>query len=275
MKQTLAKKIIISLGIFMSVNLYADNSVFIDQTGDYNKVIINQDYDGNQIGGIGQSGPSNSNRALIQGSGNAILIEQIGGGNQLGLSVRNDNGNGVTTLASVNNLTYQVYGTGNSALIDVSAGSGIGADVAYSNNLNIQQYGSGNQVGVQVQGNNNAIDYRTGTAGTGNGADNSVIQSVVTGSSNSQTVVFGGGSGNSATLQQTGDGNTIGITATGATNLFSAGQDSSLGGSHTFTASVTGSGNNVATTQTGSANTVVNMNVNGSSNSYTINTNTR
>jgi hypothetical protein len=279
-KNILAKKTITTmLGIFLSVGVYADNSVFIDQTGDFNRVTINQDYDGNQVGGVAQGGPSNTNRAVVQGSGNSINIEQIGAGNQLGLSFKNDNtsvpSGSVTALASVNNLNYQVYGTNNTALIDVSAGTGIGADIAYGNNLNIKQYGSGNQVGVQIQGNNNAIDFRTGASGAGNSVDNSVIQSTVTGSSNSQSVVFGGGNSNSAQLQQTGDGNTIGITASGASNQFGVGQDSTAGGAHTFTAGVTGSSNTMSVTQAGPYNSVVNVNVSGSSNAYTINTNAR
>lgn len=270
MKNLLAKKTIISmLGIFMSVGVYADNNVYIDQTGNSNSVTITQDYDGNNVGGPTLSSntpaaPSNTNRAIIDGSNNIINIDQIGAGNKLGFALRNDN----TSVGST--LNYQVYGTNNVGLIVVDDGNG---GKVTDNSINIIQRGNNSDTRVLVNGDSNVLSFVTGAAGAS--VNNTGIQSTISGSNNTQTISFTGGNGNTAALTQSGDNNSIGITAAGATNAFTVNQDGTTGGAHTFATNVTGSGNTMGVIQAGSVNTSVNISVNGASNTYSINTNTR
>jgi hypothetical protein len=72
--------------LLISVNVFgADNSIYIDQSGDNSTIDITQTGSGNVIRGIQGVGTSNSTPAKMYGGSSAIDIQQIGSTNTLNL----------------------------------------------------------------------------------------------------------------------------------------------------------------------------------------------
>ena len=94
---TIIKKILTLLLIgFASAAIAADNSIYIDQSGDNATVNVTQDGAGNVVRGIQGIGSSNTTPSTIYGDNNQITINQIGSGNTLSLGVKTTTGNGMT-----------------------------------------------------------------------------------------------------------------------------------------------------------------------------------
>ena len=69
------------------VVLAADNSIYIDQTGDNATIAVTQDGTTNVVRGIQGVGSSNTTPAKIYGDGNDVSVSQVGNGNTLNLGV--------------------------------------------------------------------------------------------------------------------------------------------------------------------------------------------
>ena len=87
--------IAISLAFAANVANAADNSIYIDQSGNNATVSVTQDGAGNVVRGIQGVGSSNTTPAKIYGDGNQVSVSQIGSGNTLSLGIVTTVANGV------------------------------------------------------------------------------------------------------------------------------------------------------------------------------------
>jgi hypothetical protein len=262
MKTVLAKIIITMLAFVMMLGAYAaDNSIYIDQSGSGATINITQDGFGNVVRGTGQGDSTTS--ATLYGDNNQITVNQIGISNTLKIGVNTTTGNG-STNPTVN---YSVTGNNATAVIDSNSS---GQGTSESNNISVTQNGNNANLNVNVLGSNNVL-----SATTAGGANNSVV-SVISGNNNTQNISMVGGGDNSATLSQTSNGNSIGIDASGASNLFNvtqtggvAGNIVSIGG-YVPGSSMVGNSNTVAISQQGGADNTVSLGMTGNSNNVNI-----
>ena len=97
--------------LFASQVFAADNSVYIDQTGDNSVITMLQDGATNRIRGIQGTGTGNTTPSKIKGDNVTLTVEQVGSGNILNLGV-------VTATAS--------GGVDTSILYRVTGNAGIG-----------------------------------------------------------------------------------------------------------------------------------------------------
>ncbi len=104
--------------LLVSVSVFgADNSIYIDQSGDNSTIDITQTGSGNVIRGIQGVGTGNTTPAKLYGGSSTIDIQQIGSTNTLNLGF---NASTATGRAYGIDLTY--YVTGNSGtFINLSA----------------------------------------------------------------------------------------------------------------------------------------------------------
>ena len=80
--------ILLSVAMLVTgVVLAADNSIYIDQTGDNATIAVTQDGTTNVVRGIQGVGSSNTSPAKIYGDGNDVSVSQVGNGNTLNLGV--------------------------------------------------------------------------------------------------------------------------------------------------------------------------------------------
>jgi hypothetical protein len=259
--------------ISVSTAWAADSSIYIDQSGASNNITINQgdggsSSGGNKIGGIANTTPSGTNRAVIYGNYNLINIDQAGTGDSLQLSLKNGfsstyssttrNGNTYD-----NSFNYTNQGDNAVAYFDIKGTTG-GA-TATNNLINVQQSGNGAGIRLNITGSNNDV-----TAVTSGGSNNTIV-STITGGSNSQGISLTGGGANSATLTQTGTSNILNLTSVGASNTYTVSQD---GTGHDAELSFNGSSNTATISQTGSsAASMINLQSVGSNNTFSITTN--
>ena len=108
-------KIMVAM-IFSTSTLAADNSIYIDQSGDNSTIDITQTGAGNVIRGIQGVGTGNTTPAKIYGNNATIDIQQIGSTNTLNLGV---NTSTATGRAYGIDLTY--YVTGNSGVATINS----------------------------------------------------------------------------------------------------------------------------------------------------------
>jgi Curlin associated repeat len=296
MKTKLAKITMAMLGVAMSLGVMAaDNSIYIDQTGNNSTIAITQDGYGNVVKGIAAG---STTPALINGINNSVTVNQVGISNTLSLGIQTTT-NGSTTLpdgstVSVPTINYSVTGNNATAVINSNnSGSGTSA----SNYIDVEQTGNYANANINMLGANNAIK-----AVTDGGDNNSVVATVkgnnnidnvrVTGDSNSVTISQGtallGSNSNTIGIKVNGASNTFGITQTGGTSGSSVSiggyaTDTSYGSSNSVTVSqsgandnsltlgLTGSNNTIGVTQTATAgNNNANLKVNSSSSNISI-----
>ena len=161
-------KLFLSLMMMLSINVFAaDNSIYIDQTGDSSTIDITQTGAGNVVRGIQGVGTGNTTRAKIYGNSNAIDIRQIGATNTLNLGVN-------ATIASPRaygiDLTYYVTGNSGSATINSNnAGSGTSG----SNFIDIRQTGNSAGINLNILGSKNSF-----TAVTSGGSSNIITATI-------------------------------------------------------------------------------------------------
>jgi hypothetical protein len=123
----------------------ADNSTYIDQSGDYTSVLVQQDGAGNTVRGV--SNTARDNPSIMYGDANYINIEQKGSGNTLGFSIQTKTPSTTMswtseyTSAAMTSNSYVVTTTGNTntTLID---SNGDGKSTSYGNGVYLQQVGN-------------------------------------------------------------------------------------------------------------------------------------
>lgn len=261
---TIIKKILALLLIgFTSISFAADNSIYIDQSGDSATVNITQDGAGNVVRGIQGIGASNTTPSTIYGDNNQVTINQVGSSNTLSLGIRTTTGSGMT------NPTVNYSVTGNNATAVINSNNA-GTGVSESNYISVTQSGNTANANINVLGSGNSL-----TAVTAGGANNSLI-ATVNANSTLTTISQTGGGGNATTLNLTGDKGTVDITTVGASNVTDITQSGGSTNGHSVKLDYTGSGNTTSITQSGtSADSIVNIKSVGSSNTFTVNSNTR
>ena len=237
---------ILVLSAMASLGHAADNSIYIDQSGDFANVTINQDGAGNQVRGLqAQGGDDKTVAARIIGNGVNVNINQTGGSNKLDLGI-----NAVVAGSKSVDLTYSTVNSGNLTGSNNRAIFQLGnSTVAASNTVvSVTQVGGGNNAEVRMQGNDNQLTaLQSGGSAT--------LISSVNASGTRQEVLTAGGTGNSVTTNLTGDNGNIYVKLEGATNTIDINQ-SGAGGStgHQAWMDINGTGNSVTLAQAGSAN---------------------
>ena len=87
----------------------ADNSIYIDQSGDFANVTINQDGAGNQVRGLQSTGGDDKTvAAVIRGNSVMVNIDQTGSSNKLDLGI-----NATVSGTKSVDLTYSTVNSGN------------------------------------------------------------------------------------------------------------------------------------------------------------------
>jgi hypothetical protein len=239
----------------------ADNSIYVDQTGDNSTIDITQTGAGNVIRGIQGVGSSNTTPAKIYGDSNSIDIRQIGSTNTLNLGV---NTSIATGRAYGIDLTY--YVTGNSATATINSNNAA-SGTSGSNFIDVRQTGNSAGINLNILGSKN--DF---TAVTSGGSSNSITATITADETVNNISMTGGGSN---TLTQTTSSNkaTNNITTLGASNGIVLTQSGTAGtNGHAFTLNLTGSSNTLNVTQSGTIDTTVNLLSNGSGNAWNITT---
>jgi hypothetical protein len=247
----------------------ADNSIYIDQSGDFATVTINQDGAGNQVKGLTSAVATNSatDPALIRGNNVSVNINQTGSNNKMGLGIDATMGSSKSvdfTYSTVNN--GNITGSNNLATFQIGTSNARASDTI----VNVTQLNGGNTAEVRMSGSDNQL---TATQ-SGGGA---TLISTVAASGTRQVINTSGGTGNSVTTNLTGDNGNVNVAVVGASNTLSITQ-SDVGGTtgHQAVVDITGTGNSVTLAQSGSAQAnVFNLKVGSagsasSSNTYNI-----
>jgi hypothetical protein len=143
--------------IFSASAFAADNSIYIDQSGDNSTIDITQTGAGNVIRGIQGVGTGNTTPAKIYGNNTAIDIQQVGSTNTLNLGV---NTSTATGRAYGIDLTYYVTGNSGTATIN-SNNSGTGT--SGSNFIDVRQTGNSASINLNILGSKN--DFTAVTSG--------------------------------------------------------------------------------------------------------------
>ena len=157
---TIIKKILTLLLIGVaSAAIAADNSIYIDQSGDNATVNVTQDGAGNVVRGIQGIGASNTTPSTIYGDNNQVTINQIGSGNTLSLGIKTTTGNGMTNPTVI----YSVTGNNATAVIN---SNNAGTGVSESNYISINQTGNTATANINMLGSGNSL-----TAVTAGGAN--------------------------------------------------------------------------------------------------------
>jgi len=252
----------IMVAMMFSLSAFAaDNSIYIDQSGDNSTIDITQTGAGNVVRGIQGVGTGNTTPAKIYGNNNAIDIQQVGSTNTLNLGVNASTASG---RAYGIDLTY--YVTGNSGTATINSNNN-GTGTSGSNFIDVRQTGNSASLNLNVLGSKN--DF---TAVTSGGASNSITSTINADETVTNISMTGGGS-NSYTGTLSSNKGHVDITTVGASNTITLTQTGTAGtNGHAFTANVTGSSNSITTTQSGTIDTTVNLLSNGSGNTWNITT---
>lgn len=239
----------------------ADNSIYIDQSGDNSTIDITQTGAGNVVRGIQGVGTGNTTPAKIYGNSNAIDIRQIGSTNTLNLGV---NTSVATGRAYGIDLTY--YVTGNSATATINSNNA-GTGTSGSNFIDVKQTGNSAGINLNILGSKN--DF---TALTSGGSNNSIISTITADETVTNLSMTGGGN-NSYTGTLSSNKGKVDITTVGASNGIILTQSGTAGtNGHAFTLNLTGSSNTFNVTQSGTIDTTVNLLSVGSGNAWNITT---
>lgn len=249
------------LALFVTTAFGADNSIYIDQSGDNSTIDITQTGAGNVVRGIQGVGTGNTTRAKIYGNNNAIDIQQVGSSNTLNLGVSTSTATG---RAYGIDLTYYVTGSNGTATIN---SNNTGSGTSGSNMINVQQTGNYAGVNLNILGSKN--DF---TAVTSGGANNS-ITATISADETVNNISMTGGASNSLTATISSNKATNSITTVGASNGIVLSQTGTAGtNGHAFTLNLTGSTNTLNVTQGGTIDTTVNLLSSGSGNTWNITT---
>lgn len=225
--------------------LAADNSIYIDQSGDFANITINQDGAGNQVRGLQASGGDDKTVAsVIRGNGVNVNINQTGSTNKMDLGINAimaGNKSVDFTYSTVNsgNLT----GNSNTAIFQLGNGSATLANSIVS----VTQVNGLNYAEVRMQGSDNTLNALQ----SGGGAS---LTSLVNASGTNQQITTAGGTGNMISTTLTGQNGQVTLNVMGATNTIAIAQDGSGGTTgHQAIMDINGTGNTVNLSQTGSS----------------------
>lgn len=239
----------------------ADNSIYVDQSGDNSTIDITQTGAGNIIRGIQGVGTGNTTPSKIYGDNNAIDIRQIGSTNTLNLGV---NASTATGRAYGIDLTYYVTGNSGSATIN---SNNAGTGTSGSNFIDVRQTGNSAGINLNILGSKN--DF---TAVTSGGANNS-ITATITADETINNISMTGGGANTLTSTQTSNKGRVDLTTVGASNTIVLNQSGTAGtNGHAFLYNLTGSNNSMTATQSGTIDTTINVQSAGSGNTWNITT---
>jgi hypothetical protein len=253
-------KIMVAM-IFSTSTLAADNSIYIDQSGDNSTIDITQTGAGNVIRGIQGVGTGNTTPAKIYGNNATIDIQQIGSTNTLNLGV---NTSTATGRAYGIDLTY--YVTGNSGVATINSNNA-GTGTSGSNFIDVRQTGNSAGLNLNILGSKN--DF---TAVTSGGSSNSITATINADETVSNISMTGGGS-NTFTSTLSSNKGRVNLTTVGASNGITLTQTGTAGtNGHEFTLGLTGSSNTMAVTQSGTIDTTINVLSAGSGNTWNITT---
>lgn len=249
------------LALFASTTFAADNSIYIDQSGNDSTIDVTQTGAGNVVRGIQGVGTSNTTPAKIYGNSNSIDVQQIGSSNTLNLGVN-------TTVATGRaygiDLTY--YVTGNNGTATINSNNG-GTGTSGSNFIDVRQTGNSAGINLNMLGSKN--DF---TAVTSGGSSNTITATINADSTYNNISMTGGGS-NTLTENITSNKATNNITTVGASNGITLTQSGTAGtNGHAFTLNLTGSSNTFNVTQSGTIDTTVNLLSSGNGNTWNITT---
>jgi hypothetical protein len=232
--------ILMMVGMLSSGSLLAaDNSIYIDQSGDFANVTINQDGAGNQVRGLQASGGDDKTVAsVIRGNGVSVNINQVGSTNKLDLGI-----NGLMAGNKSVDFTYSTVNAGN---------------LTGSNNTGIFQLGNSSATlanstisVIQVNGNNYAEVRMQGADNTLNALQsggNASLTSLVNASGTNQQITTDGGTGNvisttghQAVMDINGSSNTVNLAQAGspAANVFNLKVGSAGAAANTNTYNIT------------------------------------
>ena len=251
----------VMLALFATTAFAADNSIYIDQSGDNSTIDVTQTGAGNVVRGIQGVGSSNATPAKIYGDNNSVDVRQIGSTNTLNLGVNTSTATGRSYGID---LTY--YVTGNSGTATINSNND-GQGTSGSNFIDVRQTGNSAGLNLNVLGSKN--DF---TAVTSGGSNNSITATINADSTVNNISMTGGGS-NTLTETITSNKATNNITTVGASNGITLTQSGTAGtNGHAFTLDLTGSSSTFNVTQGGTIDTTVNLKSVGSGNTWNITT---
>lgn len=255
---------ILVLSAMATMGQAADNSIYIDQSGDNSTITMTQDGSGNKVKGILTNGTAGgtTDAAKLTGDAQTVVIEQTGATNVLSLGIDSTQGGTVSGYANVGvNLNYIVGGGGNTGYININ-NNGLGT--ASGNVVAITQTGGSATATLNMTGTSNQLNVST--AGGANNSFTGTINADETVANVSNTM----GGGNATTLNMTGNKGQVSVTTDGATNTTSVTQSAYGVTGAQVIVDIIGSGNDTTITQTGLYDHYASLTVVGSSNDFTL-----
>jgi hypothetical protein len=224
----------------------ADNTIYIDQAGDFSNITINQDGSGNQVRSLAAKTSNNPiDPAIIRGNNVNLNINQTGANNKMNLGIDASMGTSKSvdfTYSTINQ--GNITGSNNIATFQLGT-SGIKASDTI---VSVTQLNGGNTADVSMVGSDNQLTAIQSDGGA-------TLISTVDAAGTRQDITTAGGSGNSVTTNLTGDNGNVYVKVQGATNTIDIAQSGSGGATgHVAWMDINGTGNSVTLSQTGSAN---------------------
>lgn len=254
----------IASAMFWGSGYAADNSIYIEQSGDNSTITMTQDGSGNKVKGIlinGNAGATTDPAKLI-GNAQTVNIGQVGANNVLALGINSTQGGTVSGYSNIGiNLNYQVTGGNNTGYINVN-NSGTGQ-------------ASGNVIGITQDGGAFATLRMTGTSNqltvnTAGGAGNRFTGDI-NANETIATINQTGGGGNETTVDMTGNKGTVTVTSIGAANITNIIQSAfGVNGAQAIV-DITGSGNQTTISQSDGYDHYANIRLNSGSNNNIVN----
>ncbi len=254
----------VASAMFWGSGYAADNSIYIEQSGDNSTITMTQDGSGNKVKGILVNGTAGgtTDPAKLTGSAQTINIEQTGATNVLSLGVNSTQGGTVSGFANIGvNLNYVVSDGGNTGYININ-NNGLGT--ASGNVVGINQSGGGATTTLNMTGTSNSLSV------TQSGGANNVFIGTINADETVATVSNTLGGGNETTLNMTGNKGQVSVTTTGATNITSITQSAYGTTGAQVLVNINGSGNNTTVTQSGLFDHYASITAVGSGNDFTV-----
>jgi len=236
---------ILALSAMTTLGHAADNSIYIDQSGDFANITINQDGAGNQVRGLQASGGDDKTVAsVIRGNGVNVNINQTGSTNKMDL--------GINAIMAGNKSVDFTYSTVNSGNLTGSSNTaifqlGTSSATLANSTVSVTQVNGLNYAEVRMQGSDNTLNALQ----SGGGAS---LTSLVNASGTNQQITTAGGTGNMISTNLTGQNGQVTLNVMGATNTIAIAQDGTGGTTgHQAIMDINGTGNTVNLSQAGSA----------------------
>jgi hypothetical protein len=236
---------ILVLSAMSTLGQAADNSIYIDQSGDFANITINQDGAGNQVRGLQANGGDDKTVAsVIRGNGVNVNINQTGSTNKMDLGI-----NAIMAGNKSVDFNYSTVNAGNLTGNNNTAIFQLGTSTATLANsiVNVTQVNGLNYAEVRMQGSDNTLNALQ----SGGGAS---LISLVNASGTNQQITTAGGTGNTISTTLTGQNGQVTLNVMGATNTIAIAQDGTGGTTgHQATMDINGTGNNINLSQAGSS----------------------